>query len=150
MQQNLTDGNSMMIAERFLERLEGVRSTGQDKWIARCPVHGDKSPSLAVREVDDRVLIHCFAGCDVHEVVSAVGLKLSDLFLNKVPIDGHKPLSRPFPAPDILRCLSRESIFLIICATDTRKGKKLNDQDYDRLLISSSRIKAAITAGGLR
>lgn len=140
----------MMIAERFLERLEGVRSTGQDKWIAKCSAHEDKIPSLAIREVDDKVLIHCYAGCDVYEVVSAVGLELSDLFPPKGSIEGHKPISRPFPAADILRCLSRESIFLMICATDTRKGKKLNDQDYNRLLISSSRINAAITAGGLR
>ncbi len=54
--------------------------TGQDQWIARCPSHVDRTPSLSIAEKDDRVLIHCYAGCCVNEVVDAVGLKITDLF----------------------------------------------------------------------
>ena len=46
-----------MIADKLVSQLEGVRSTGQDRWIARCPAHDDRSPSLSIREVDDRILI---------------------------------------------------------------------------------------------
>jgi len=136
-----------MIAERFIARLEGVRSTGQDKWIARCPAHEDKTPSLAIREVDDRILIHCFAGCSPHEIVSVIGLELSDLFPESR--EPHKPLSRPFPASDILRCISFESLFLNICAVHLKNGEQLSESDYDRLNISQRRIHAACRAGGL-
>ena len=60
--------------ELLLGRLEGVKPRGNASWIARCPAHSDKSPSLSIREADDRVLIHCFASCSACEVVAAVGL----------------------------------------------------------------------------
>ena len=138
-----------MIADRFLSHLEGVRSTGQDRWIARCPAHSDKSPSLAIRETDDRVLIHCFAGCDVHEVVSAVDLKLSDLFPQKIPVEGNKPISRPFPAADILQCLSSEALFLSLVAISLAKIGMVEDSDKNRLIISANRFRSALDAGGL-
>jgi hypothetical protein len=68
--------------DRVLPRLEGVRpGGGGHSWTARCPAHGDKKPSLSVRIGDDeRVLLHCHAGCPIDEVVSRLGLELSDLF----------------------------------------------------------------------
>ena len=136
-----------MIAEKLISRLDGVRTTGNDRWLARCPAHDDKSPSLAIREVDDRVLIHCFAGCSPQEIVSVVGLDLSDLFPESR--EPHKPLSRPFPASDILRCISFESLFLNICALHLKNGEQLSDKDYDRLSVSHNRIVTACRAGGL-
>lgn len=49
-------------------------------WSFRCPAHGDRSPSLSVKELDDRVLVHCFGGCTLDEVLMAVGLGRRDLF----------------------------------------------------------------------
>jgi putative DNA primase/helicase len=66
-----------------LDRLENV--TGRcGKWTACCPAHEDKSPSLAITEAYDRVLIHCFAGCETADVMAAIGLSLADLFYNKL------------------------------------------------------------------
>ena len=65
---------------RLLDRLSGVRPTGPGRWIARCPAHEDRSPSLSIRDIDDRVLVHCFAGCGVGDVLSSVGLTLADLY----------------------------------------------------------------------
>jgi hypothetical protein len=60
-------------AEVLLSRLDGVRQTGPDRWIARCPAHDDGRASLSLRELDDgRVLLHDFAGCAVEEVLAAV------------------------------------------------------------------------------
>lgn len=66
-----------MSADALLSRLDKVKRTGPDKWVARCPAHDDRGPSLAVRELEDgRVLVHCFAGCGADEVVGAVGLEM--------------------------------------------------------------------------
>jgi len=138
-----------MLADKIITLLEGVKTTGQDRWIARCPAHEDLSPSLAIKEVDDRILLHCFAGCDVYEIISALGLELSDLFPEKIH-SGNKPVSRPFPAVDILRCLTSEITFLIVCASDLANGEKLGQEDKDRLLLSASRFRSALTAGGLQ
>jgi len=47
---------------------------------ARCPVHDDGSPSLDLRLVDDKWLIHCHAGCAFKDVVDGLGLDNADLF----------------------------------------------------------------------
>ena len=65
---------------RLLGRLSCVRQTGPGRWIARCRAHEDRSPSLSIRDIDDRVLVHTFAGCGFGDVLSAVGLTLADLY----------------------------------------------------------------------
>ena len=72
-----------MNAQDVLDRLEKVTGS-KGKWIACCPAHQDKSPSLAVTEADDRVLVHCFSGCDTQDVTVAIGLNVADLFYNKL------------------------------------------------------------------
>ena len=132
-----------MAIENLLSRLEGVRNTGAGRWISRCPAHDDKSPSLSIREIDDgRVLIHCFAECDISQIVSEVGLELSDLFPAK-PIHDAKPIRRPFSADDALRCLSFEGTLLVIAARDLADGKALSEQDHARLLVAVARIAEA-------
>ncbi|WP_100811715.1 bifunctional DNA primase/helicase [Microbacterium sp. BR1] len=74
-------------AERFTDALrqhgETVRAAGSGRWIATCPAHADKSPSLSVTERagdPGRVLAHCHAGCQLVDVVASLGLELRDLF----------------------------------------------------------------------
>jgi hypothetical protein len=40
---------------------------------ARCPSHADRHPSLSLRDGDgDRLLLHCFAGCNFRDIVAAI------------------------------------------------------------------------------
>jgi len=71
----------MTPAEQVLSALDRVKSNGSNKWMACCPAHNDRSPSLSITEADGgKVLLHCFAGCDTRDVVSAMGLKMADLY----------------------------------------------------------------------
>jgi hypothetical protein len=73
--------------EDFISRLDNYRSTGTDKYIARCPAHEDRSPSLTVGlGRDGGIILHCFAGCSAQDVVESVGMSMSDLF----PDDGYE------------------------------------------------------------
>jgi len=137
-----------MDAGQLITKLEGVKQTGREQWIARCPAHDDKSPSLAIKQIEDRILLHDFAGCSTCEIVSSLGLELSDLFPEKIHT-GNKPISRPFPAADILKCLGLETMFVYMCAKDLQKGEQLTDQDIDRLRLANKRIHLAVQAGGL-
>ena len=66
--------------EQVLALLENVRP-GTAGWTALCPAHGDRNPSLSVAEGrDGRVLLFCFCGCDISDIVDAIGLELCDLF----------------------------------------------------------------------
>lgn len=41
-------------------------------WMASCPAHDDRTPSLAIRVFEDRVLVHCHAGCPQSKVIDAL------------------------------------------------------------------------------
>jgi hypothetical protein len=41
-------------------------------WVARCPAHDDRNPSLSLKDADGRVLVHCHAGCPQRTVVEAL------------------------------------------------------------------------------
>lgn len=69
-----------MRTDEFVLRLDKVKRFGADKYMACCPAHDDKSPSLSVTQHGDRILIKCFAGCTSLEVVESMGLSLVDLF----------------------------------------------------------------------
>jgi hypothetical protein len=52
-----------MGAAADLAAVLNARPTGRG-WMARCPAHRDRTPSLSIREADDgRLLLKCFAGC---------------------------------------------------------------------------------------
>jgi hypothetical protein len=62
-------------------RIASGRSVAKG-WIARCPAHQDRLPSLSIREGrEGRTLLRCFAGCDTSAITLALGLKLTDLFV---------------------------------------------------------------------
>lgn len=67
--------------DAFLGRLQGLRKTSKG-YLARCPAHDDRNPSLSIRESDEgTVLIKCHAGCATDDVVASLGLELKDLFV---------------------------------------------------------------------
>ena len=145
-----------MSADILLQHLQKVKHTGKDHGIASCPTanheHGDRHPSMTWRIRDDgALLIYCNAGCTAHEIVSAVGLEMSDLF---PPRDNStqfkKGERRPFPAADILRALAFESTLVLIAAADLLAGNPFSSTDRARLALACSRIQAALTAGGIR
>ena len=135
-----------MTAEALLSRLDRVKRTGNNRWIARCPAHADKGPSLAVREADDgTVLIHCFAGCSAHEIVSAAGLVLGDLFPPcSQGTHCSKSERRPFAALDVLRCIGREALIVAVAASRLARGHQIPPEDRNRLLRAAERISAAV------
>ena len=83
-----------MTIENMLSRLEGVRRTSSG-FMARCPAHDDKSPSLSVRVGDEAILMKFWAGCELQSVTDAMGLKVSDLFYDAPPAHGLRVVIRP-------------------------------------------------------
>ena len=72
-----------MTARALLSHLDGVKKQG-DGWMALCPAHEDRNPSLRISEGDGGVtLLKCFAGCDAEAVVAAMGLTMADLFAER-------------------------------------------------------------------
>ena len=60
-----------MTAREFAELIPESRPYGNG-WLAHCPVHGDRIRSLKIDAGNDgRVLVKCFAGCTVENIVEA-------------------------------------------------------------------------------
>jgi hypothetical protein len=66
----------------FLGLLKDVKASGTDQWMARCPAHDDKNPSLSIGRGDNgQVLLKCFSGCSPESIVAAAHTTMSDLFV---------------------------------------------------------------------
>lgn len=72
-----------MTAAQLADQLNARLS--RSGWIARCPAHEDRSPSLSICARDEKILLHCFAGCTVEAICAALGLHVSDLFPTNAP-----------------------------------------------------------------
>ena len=124
----------------ILGRVDKVRGKN-GRYTASCPAHEDKSPSLALRELDDgRILLHCFGGCSTDAVLGAIGLEMADLFPEKASTG---PVRNPFPASDLLRIIHLETLIVNICAEDMSRGKALTAEDRERLKLATERISEA-------
>lgn len=135
--------------EKLLASLDKVRKTGSDSWLACCPAHKDKSPSLSVSYTSDGVvLIHCFAGCATREVLSAVNISFEELY---PPRTAHavKGKRRPISAADILRAIQFEALIVVVAGRMMLAGD-LNESDQKRTVLAMERINKALEAGGIR
>jgi hypothetical protein len=130
-----------MSIENLLQRLTKVKG-GRDRWTASCPAHEDRSPSLAIRETEDgRILLKCFGGCSVQEIVGAVGMDIGELFPADDKLSHHKPkIKNAFYATDLLRVIEFESVLVSVAASNIANGVKLNDNDRSRLRKAQERI----------
>lgn len=72
-----------MTASEFA-RLLRAKKNGEDKWIALCPAHPDRHPSLTIVPGQRGVLIRCRSNnCSTKEILGAMGLRFTDLFYDK-------------------------------------------------------------------
>ncbi len=75
----------------IVSQLKGVKNLPCKSGISRsiqgcCPAHNDREASLTVSlSDDDKILLYCHAGCDYRDIVSALGLQISDMIERKDP-----------------------------------------------------------------
>lgn len=62
------------IPSQYLIDLVGALggSWSGNRAMCRCPAHGDRTPSLSLRQGDRGILVHCFAGCAAEDVLRAL------------------------------------------------------------------------------
>jgi putative DNA primase/helicase len=93
-----------MTAETIARALGGHRA-GRT-WMARCPVHEDRSPSLSVTTgKDGKVLVRCHAGCDQRDVIATLkgrGLWQATGRASRVSFKNHGRIAEE-PDADVLK-----------------------------------------------
>ncbi len=133
-----------MSLDSLLTHLTETKRTGNGRYIACCPAHLDKRPSLNVRELDDgRILVKCFAGCSVEEVLDAVGLEFDALFPERAIGDRIPRERRPFNSSDILEALSFEINIASIILDRMVNDKDITAGDWLRFKTAADRVRSA-------
>lgn len=131
----------------LIERLEGVKRNGSHRYLARCPAHEDRSPSLSIYLPDDgKVLVHCFAGCVPADILAAVGMSLADLF----PKDHRKELlEREQHITQARRHehrrteLSHAVAVLIVAESDRKTGVPIAGDDIPTVRSALEKVRKA-------
>lgn len=144
---------------RLLERLDRVKPTGPGTWLASCPTsahrHGDRSRGLSIREGDDgRVLIHCFGGCAVADIVAALGISLSDLFPPRPDHPDRPPrhgrMSQParprrIPWRDLFAGLEADLLACSLAFADLAAGRPFSTEDAATIARRAAHLASEIS-----
>lgn len=128
-----------------ISRLKGVIKRHNGGFLAFCPSHDDnKGRSLAVSiGREGQTLMHCFAGCDIHEITAAIGFNPVDLF-PKSDRQTYDPQTRSFFSEwQILSTLQHDATVVLIAARWMLTGKPLPESDIDFLSKAVIRINEA-------
>ena len=70
----------------ILGRLDNVTPRGS-RYIATCPAHADRSPSLQVTPGERAILVKCWSGCRLEEICASLGINQQDLFFDALDPD---------------------------------------------------------------
>jgi|tagenome__1003787_1003787.scaffolds.fasta_scaffold20978296_3 hypothetical protein len=70
------------VFERITAKLEKVKITHNGTQArAKCPAHaGDSDTSLAIRRVEGKTLVHCFADCQIEDILASLEMSKADLY----------------------------------------------------------------------
>ena len=69
--------------DHVLSNLNKTRERLDRSYEAQCPCHEDDILSLTVSEKGGFIVLYCRAGCTTNNIVSALGLEMSDLDTNQ-------------------------------------------------------------------
>ena len=126
----------------FLGYFEKSYRSGKDEYQCLCPAHNDKTASLSIKNLpDERILIHCFAGCAANDILEAVGLTFDDIVPKR--LGDFKPVSKPFNPYAVLKAISNETLLVALAGLEVANGKTLPHEDTDRLMIAVNRLREA-------
>lgn len=130
----------------LLSRLDNVRQYGSG-YRADCPTGHRSRGTLAIGVGDDdRVLLHCHAGCHAADVLGSLGLTLADLHPDR-PRD-LSPMGRRKAREAVraahwaaaLGVLATEATVIEVAATMIERGERLSGDDTARVRVAASRI----------
>lgn len=69
-----------MTLEEVVNRFGGGKKLNDNSYQVKCPSHKDDKASLTITQEGYKILIYCHAGCDIKDILEAVGLSERDLF----------------------------------------------------------------------
>ena len=135
-----------MSLNNFISRLQKVKRTGDNKFMACCPAHQDKTASLTISELPDgRILINCFAGCDTYSILKAVGFDWKDV-MPESSLGNLKKKDRILYPSEALELVKFETQVVCMIAYDAKTKGFVDEEMVSRLTKSIKLINSAVEA----
>lgn len=133
-----------MTIETFLSRLHKVKKRGHGQWMACCPAHDDRTPSMTIKDDNGKILMKCWGqGCSVFDICAAIGMEVHELFPPSDHVDyERKPYRSYFPADQVLEALSTETLIVHMISKDMLTNS-IDQETRERLILAVERIHAA-------
>lgn len=129
-----------MNLDPILQRLNKVKRVKAGVYKACCPAHDDRTPSLEIKDADDRALLICRAGCSFDEIRAALGMDAHEFFADgKTPRQAEPGVS----IRDLSEAASFELAVCYVVACDRAKGRQVSPQDLAREKQARERITRA-------
>lgn len=122
------------ILSNFISRLKKVKRSGNNQYMALCPAHDDKSPSLGITlGKKGQVVFNCLAGCSKLEILHAAGFNnFSELYP-----DNHNYVKRrkDMLSNNLFMMTIRDyALFLHIYSKRIIAGEEIPNEDTDHLI----------------
>lgn len=119
-----------------------AKQVGDNRWMARCPAHDDRSPSLSIREsTQGKVLVHCFSGCPNEAVIDA--LRSMGLWQREDPVRAANRLAQR----ERERERDHARVVLAIAEADRKTGIARQWSRTDRATVKHARNVLGVPAG---
>ena len=96
---------------------------------------------MGIKQGDEgRILLNCFAGCDIKSILDASGLQWKDILPENKLYQSEKQGFNPYA---VLKMLRDEVLIIGLASSSIKKGKPLSDTDHDRLLKAVGNVRDA-------
>ena len=133
----------------LLTRLANVHACGSG-WRADCPCgHRSKGTLSITASERGNVLLHCFAGCEPHDILACFGLEVADLFPERIADsspEARRTAQEAFRRNGwaaALGVLLREATVVLCAVAFAKRGEMLTDEDQERLDLAAEHIASA-------
>ena len=108
--------NHLLDAAVIAGSLQKSKRAGPGKYLACCPTHNDRTPSLSIKDAPNgKILVHCHAGCSQAEVIGA----LRNLGLWYEP---SRQRIKYFKRQNLKEEIRRKEMLLALAASENEQG----------------------------
>lgn len=118
--------------------LSKVKRVGDGRFIALCPAHQEKTPSLSIRVEGNKILLNCFGcGAGGTEICAALGLSISDLFLDERArhYESSPPTAADLRIDEIAECLE---LMRHICDTPEKRARMVGRKKFSAEVLRAA------------
>jgi len=129
----------MIAREEILARFSKVYRSGEGEYQCLCPSHNDRTASLGLKFKEDKMILNCFAGCSMEDIIGSVGLSWADVMPNSIDTE-YKPEKR-FNPYSVLKATRQDLLFIAVCAGHVASGKALDKEDSEKLFNITGRLR---------